>query len=423
MVAVSVAATPAQARPGDLDRSFGGGVVDILPGEAPYGEDGTAIARQPDGRVVVAGTAALHGGEAIALVRLRRGGRPDKGFGNGGIVLTQLSTSGGGASAVALQRDGRIVVTGTTSDNAANRQYLVTARYLKDGRLDESFGQHGSVLALPGGNNGYGRDVIVQPNGRILVGSGDTSTGWTLVRYLADGRPDESFGDHGVSLLNAGGQFLSMARRRDGRVNLAGGSVGYPAQVARIGAGGRLDKTFGDGGLARVPTPLRATTFAADLALQRDGKLVVAGYQTGTRDRMAVWRFGVGGRIDKRYGAAGVRFVPPVPGSKPFNAPSDAGLGVTLQRNGKAIAVGRNLGGNYGQPAQFIVARIGRGGKLDDRFGRHGRVVTTLPFHVTGTANSAVVQPNGRILVGGYGPGDGAGHILVARYRGGFGSR
>jgi uncharacterized delta-60 repeat protein len=116
---------------GSVDTSFGGGIVTLPVGQ---GEDyGNAVAVQPDGKVLVAGASATNAGTVITLLRFLRDGGLDAGFGSGGKVMTAVGTRNDSAAAIALQPDGRIVVAGSSEQTGSGLDIAVL-RFLEIGR-------------------------------------------------------------------------------------------------------------------------------------------------------------------------------------------------------------------------------------------------------------------------------------------------
>ncbi|MGH9034891.1 MAG: hypothetical protein ACRD0O_03940, partial [Acidimicrobiia bacterium] len=238
-LALATATAPAGAGGGELDTGFGdaGRVVVTPPPDA--GEWAAAHAVQPDGSVVVAGTAApARSGYAFLVLRVLPDGRLDPGFGSGGRVWTDLVTVGwpvldgavaGGvvslgssaAYAVAVQPDGSIVVAGTTSSGASTAWALI--RYLPDGRLDDGFGSGGLVVTdFEATTDDVASTLVLLPDGRI-VAAGRSGDRFALARYLPDGQLDPSFGTAGL-VTTGQGLVAGLAARLDpaGRIVLAG---------------------------------------------------------------------------------------------------------------------------------------------------------------------------------------------------------
>jgi uncharacterized delta-60 repeat protein len=146
-------------------------------GSVGEGEEASAyaVAIQPDGKIVVAGSARDGGVTDVMLARFGSDGSLDTSFGAGGTVLTAIGDGDDvGAAALALQADGRIVVAGRASD--AGGTNLMVARYNADGSPDTSFGT-GGVSLVPLGDAG-----TAEANGLVLEGDTAVVTG-----YAADG--------------------------------------------------------------------------------------------------------------------------------------------------------------------------------------------------------------------------------------------
>ena len=159
---------------GSFDTSFGTGGKLKLPGLLV----GEGMARQADGKLVLVGSvvqAVAPGSARFVLQRLNANGTPDASFGTGGKVDTAF-TQNARAQGVALQADGKIVVVGTGAFVAVSD--FIVARYHPNGTLDASFGTAGT-LALDFFHAGsLGENVLVQPDGKILVsGAADNASG------------------------------------------------------------------------------------------------------------------------------------------------------------------------------------------------------------------------------------------------------
>ena len=170
---------------GVLDASFGTGGKVLSDLGSASNDQAYAVAVQKDGKIVVAGYSDAGGSNDFALVRYTKGGVLDASFGTGGKVLSDLgSASDDGANAVAVQKDGKIVVAG--SSDAGGSYDFALARYTKGGALDASFGTGGKVLTDLGGSNDEGSAVAVQKDGKIVVAGYSNAGGsddFALARY------------------------------------------------------------------------------------------------------------------------------------------------------------------------------------------------------------------------------------------------
>lgn len=278
-------------RDGSLDTTFGvGGKVstDVRGGVAGGSSYVSAVLVQPDGKIVAAGSSAVHMLSDFALARYNRDGRLDPSFGTGGIVLTDISGAGSQdeISAATLQRDGRIVAAGYS--NTAGHSQFALARYNRNGALDAAFGAGGTVLTDFGTSTSVARAVAVQRNGAIVaagyaaIGVGNYDA--ALARYHRDGSPDPAFGTGGTVLTDFTGtggydQANAVAVRRDGRILVAGQSLtlgGTRFVLARYTPNGGLDPTFATGGTVFVDFGGMVDSANA-MTLQRNGKVVLAG--------------------------------------------------------------------------------------------------------------------------------------------------
>ena len=236
---------------GSLDTSFGsGGRVTTEFGGFDLGY---AVALQPDGRIVVAGSSGSGTNSDFALARYHPNGSPDTAFGSGGRVTTDLSGFDTGY-AVALKPDGRILVTGPVSHPTRSNDFGL-AGYNRDGGLDEAFGSGGKVITDFAGESDIPYTVAVQPDGRILVAGHagirgpdvflDYREDFALARYSLDGSLDAGFGSGGKVTTNIGADSdndtaNALALQPEGRIVLAGAGGGGTFALARyLNASGR----------------------------------------------------------------------------------------------------------------------------------------------------------------------------------------
>ena len=212
----------------------------------------------------------------FALVRYRSDGRPDRSFGDRGTVL--IGRRWGVARAVAVQPDGRIVATGYDSYG------LLVVRLLPDGTPDSTFEGDGIVRRVV--SEIFPLDIALQSNGKIVVGGDFDIFARGLARFTADGRLDDTFGGDGIvrTRVGSGEQAVAgLAFLTDGRI-VAAGYVGpheggtqevFRITVTRHLRNGKLDDTWSGNG--KVITDFAGGAFARGVALQADGKIVVAG--------------------------------------------------------------------------------------------------------------------------------------------------
>lgn len=306
---------------GSLDASFGtNGVafIDITGHDDVAG----AVAIQADGKIVVAGTSAVFPQPAqIVVVRVNANGSLDGSFGTGGVVLTPFGISPGVAD-VAIQQDGRIVVVGNTANTGLLDIALL--RYNADGSLDLSFDGDGKVTTDIAGGQELTTGVAIQADGRILVSAtvlpslGSFNFDFALLRYNADGSLDSSFNGDGIAITDIGGGSdaadAGVVVQSDGKIVVGGttSSAGGATQdlaLVRYNADGSLDATFGTNGIAVLDFGGTIET-GMSLALQVDGKIVLGGTASGVINGVSIndallVRVDTDGAVDPSFGING----------------------------------------------------------------------------------------------------------------------
>jgi uncharacterized delta-60 repeat protein len=255
-------------------------------------ESAEAVAVQPDGKIVVVGWVTTRQQGDMAMARYLPNGDLDANFSRDGKLTVNLS-SGDYLSAIALQRDGRIVAAGASGDGAT--QFAVV-RLRRTGTLDKAFGAGTGVVVTPFPvPAAWANAVVLQPDGMLSVAGfayDGTVFNVALARYTPTGELDAGFGTGGevMATLGAGDATAqSMALQPDGRIVVAGG-LADDFVVARFTTDGSLDPTFGSQG--SVSTDLGGLDQAAGLVLQPDGRIVVSGFSgDDTRVSFALARY------------------------------------------------------------------------------------------------------------------------------------
>jgi uncharacterized delta-60 repeat protein len=357
----------ATAAAGDLDPGFGTGgkvLTDFgTPGDGAYD-----VVVAPGGKIVTAGAA----GQSAALARYNTDGGLDAGFGSGGRVTSSFGSPVASASALAVQPDGKIVIAGRAGATVSGGDFLV-ARFNSDGSLDTAFGGDGYVLTDFGSDADSAQDVAVQPDGKI-VAVGRTLVGGThdfaISRYRADGTLDPDFGTGGKIVttfdVDRSESAEAVDLQRDGKIVVAGGtfSTGGEFVVARYTAAGALDTTFANAGFVIIG--IGSNSSAQALVVQPDGKIVLAGYSAATLEGPKLFTLtrvtSDGNAVDLHTGSD-------------FGTSSYA-LAVALQRDGKIVVAGFTEAD--GVPSDFAVARYTADGAADPGFGTNGKLVTDL---------------------------------------------
>jgi len=223
------------ASDGTVDSGFSGG-LGYVTSHLQFGgfDSASAMAVQPDEKIVLVGSSDVGGNDDIALVRYNSDGTLDSSFNATGIVIYDINGHDDTLNDIALQPDEKIVVVGSYGDSATDFGLLV-ARYNSDGSLDTSFSLDGIALINIEGSQEGGAAVVIQPDGKILVGgdggfnnSGGDGGEYFLVRFNSDGTLDNSFGNgDGMSVVDLGGgsdTLNDIALLSDGSI-LAAGSM------------------------------------------------------------------------------------------------------------------------------------------------------------------------------------------------------
>jgi uncharacterized delta-60 repeat protein len=304
-------------------------------------------------------------------VQLAQGadGDLDPTFGVGGMVVTDINRSTDIGNAVAIQADDKLVVVGTSyKHNDFSSEDFVLTRYNTDGTLDPTFGRGGKVRTDFAGLAAVPSSVVIQPDGKIVVAGG------------------------AFPLFTFAGNF----------------------EVVRYNSNGSLDRSFGDGGI--VTTHFPQGSYASDVALQPDGKIVVAGTvfvnfiigESSDTD-FALARYNPDGTPDATFGNGGQV-------STDFVGLEDDAFSVLVQPDGKILAVGS--ANDSATSYDFAAARYLSDGTIDTSFGIAGKVRTDFGDQGFDRSRSAVLQPDGKIVVAGFATSRGGGvqNFAVARY-------
>ncbi len=432
-----------------LDNTFGtNGTVTafIAGGDSDY-DEGQSVALQSDGKIVVAGWSTdSQARYEFAVARFDVDGALDNTFGTNGTARVPIA--GGNmdndkAYSVAIQADGKIVLAGFSPDTTGGTEYVAfaLARFNPNGTLDNTFGTNGTVRAFIGSgvdSSGFpiyaaGYSVAIQPNGKIVVAGNYVDIfsgyGFAVARFNPNGSLDNTFGTNGTVTFSISGESYtldygrSVAIQTDGKIVTAGYSLSSNGNnsfaLARLDSNGSLDNTFGSAG--------KAGTFISgggnddegySVAIQSDGKIVVAGFSSDTTSALgntafAVARFNPNGTTDSTFGTNGtVRAY--INGGDSI---SDRAYSVAIQTDGK-IVVGGSTSSSLVQ-SSFAIARFNSNGTMDSTFGTNGTTTTTFgtDVNIDDAARGLDVQSDGKTVAAGYSQASfGATAFVVARY-------
>lgn len=409
--------------------TLGGGLVTTSIGG--FQDNGWYVIVQTDGKILVAGESysTVTNNYDFALVRYNSDGSLDTTFSGDGKVTTDFNAGHDHGYSVAIQSDGKVVVGGTSEYGFDDRFAL--ARYNSDGTLDTSFGVDGKITTSIGLYHAYGRSVMIQQDGKIIL-AGSAWNGvdedFALARYNSDGTPDLSFNGYGTLMTDFNLPVLdvdssndagySVAIQSDGKIVVAGQSnyinngimYGVLYSVARYNANGTLDGTFGVNGKVMTDIGVGQDN-GRGVTVQPDGKILVVGYSYTNYSDFALVRYSSDGSLDMSFGSGG-KVVTDI-----LNDSGDFGYKIALQSDGKILVAGYTDTGGYAADGvsalfqDFVLIRYNSDGTLDTSFDGDGIVVTD--FGSTGDLGfSIAIQLDGSILVAGSSGSD----FALARY-------
>jgi uncharacterized delta-60 repeat protein len=385
-------AAVAIAAPGDLDPSFDGDGIATIDWN---GDDvARSLAIQPDGKIVVVGTGFAAPAD-IGLSRLNTDGTLDSGFnGNGKLAYALGGVEEG--HGLAFQEDGKIVAVGSTDQSLR----AAVTRTNSNGTPDGGWGVAG-VLTLEYGGDDVARDVVIQPDQKIVTaGYGGATNDIMVTRLTTGATPDPTFNaGAGTRVIDFGGTDygFGIARQADGKIVVSGYTDAGTSHLAlaRLTTDGTPDSSFDDDGTKTLGSSFG--DIGRDVLVQPDGKILVLSY---ANNDFKLTRLTSNGGIDSGFAGGGTATID--------FGPSDIAQSVALLANGKILVSGQTGG------SRAAVALLQPGGSLDTTFSGDGKVI--LPESV-GNAAGIAVQSNGRLVVAG--PAEiSTGTIAVARLEG-----
>jgi len=368
-----------------------------------------SIAVQPDGKILLAGQSSNGSNDDFTIVRYTTTGALDTEFNSTGIVQTPIGTGQDVGYAIAVQPDGKILLGGYTH-NGSNRDFALV-RYNSNGSLDTTFDSDGKVTTAIGSGNDYAYSIALQPDGKILLG-GRSHNGsdydFAVVRYNANGSLDTDFGSGGkvitdITTNTDNGQALAV--QLDGKILLGGysdvGGGNLDFSLVRYNTNGSLDTTFDTDGIV-ITAVGPDDDIAQALAIQPDGKIILAGYwdsgsvnTQGSYDKVALLRYNDNGTLDTGFSDDGIY-------TESAGASTTNVYSLALQSDGKIIYAGGIIGSGSTDYV-FLIGSINNDGTPDTTFdsGNYYRI-----FNFTGgwdgLAQSVAFQGDSKVVIGGY---------------------
>ncbi len=326
----------------------------------------------------------------------------DPTFGNGGRLYpplgTQISES---AADIVIQPDRKIMV--LSGLVASGYPALILTRYMSNGSPDMTFGNGGRVTAsFSERPYSFGQAIALQADGKYVVIGRSCDYPYYCdgyaARFLPNGQFDPTFNGNGRLLISPVLNAWDIAIQQDGKIVVAGKDENSASfAVARLNSNGSLDSTFGVNG--KVTTPVGTYSWANSIVLQPDGKIVVAGGTgdgTAQNTTFALARYDINGSLDSTFGSLG-RVI--------TSAQQNGYAAVAIQPDNKLVVGGRSF--SWGNPFgdRGVLMRFGSNGLLDTSFGGSGIIYDNSLYFT-----SLAVQSNGKIVAGSSSP------YGVARY-------
>jgi uncharacterized delta-60 repeat protein len=382
-----LASASACAVPGDLDATFSGDGkfnISVTSGS----DEAAAMALQPDGKLVIAGTCNGDDIVRFCLVRLDGDGTLDTGFGLLGGTSGRITDGDDTVRAIAIAPDGKIVVAGYCFSN--NKYDFCVARFLQNGARDNSFNSDGKVVTAVTSEANLAYAVAIQPDGKIVVAGEcglSTFRDFCVVRYRLDGSLDPAFSGNGklATDIVRDDHAYAVAIQADDKIVVAGGCSESTSNsdkgfcVVRYSANGTVESGFPK----RFSYISSGQSEVRSIALQPDGKLVLGGFcSDGLSGRACLLRLEATGLTDTTF-TYGMQ-----------SGACDEGRAVAMQPDGKIVMAGTQ--GLY----EFCVSLYNSDGTLDASFSDDGRVNISI-LSDDNFANALAVQPDGRIVVSG----------------------
>lgn len=386
-----VKAAGISSAPGNLDTSFSGDGK-ATGGWAAFDDGAHAVAIQRDGKIVMAGyTEYSDGDEDFMVLRYNADGSPDSSFGFMGMVMTSFdSLYSDRANAVAIQPDGKIVAAGFV---AIGNGDIAVARYNSNGSLDTTFDGDGKAVISIGSSEDNANALVIQPDGKIvLVGYSiiNNKVILALARLNNNGSLDTTFDLDGkittdIGVTSAYSYGRAVALQSNGNIVVAGFSYSTTHDIV-------LAIYTAMGGLISINiTDVSVDEKAFSVAVRPDDKIVVGGVTVGASGYdLMVARYHSDGWPDSSFGVNGISSVDVCGDSEQINA-------IALQPDGMILAAGEC--GVY-PTYDFILARFQQDGGLDSSFDGDGKTMTDFSGNPD-RGNAIALQPDGKVIVAG----------------------
>lgn len=330
---------------GTLDSSFGTGGVAIY--DLGYEDRANKVAIQADGKIVVAGHRSGSSGQLQFMVaRVTTTGALDTSFAVNGLATLSSANWIYEAHGVAIQTDGKIIAVGSGQYLFYESSSWPVVRLNTDGSFDTGFGAQGKKY-VGGSLRSAANAVEVQPNGQILVGGYTVPLSnkmFTMVRLNANGTEDTSFGIDGTSRIGAflgGGTFIQDICYLEGGSIIAAGSVAAESEIGIIKmlANGAIDQSYGTDGIVQLNRSIGDSV--SGIELLDDGGLIIGGHLDNFGSSSALFaKLTANGNLDPTFGPMSQGYVNTFIGTG-----STLIFGLAERSPGKWVLVGKSHNG------------------------------------------------------------------------------
>lgn len=272
------------------------------------------------------------------------------------------------------------------------------------GELDQSFGEQGKVITDIFGQTDVLRNVIIDGNGKVVVGGSATkhslSDHFAILRYDAAGALDNSFGHQGKVItkkIAPNKEVIegigAMGIQPDGKIIAAGRGIFHNTVglvVLRYNHDGSLDTSFGEDG-SFFTHDSSTNAYPLDLAIDASNRIIIVAAAwdiTGENSAFQVIRLSPDGTLDGNFDDDGKVVTEIAPGG-------DVPRAVKIDKEGRIVA------GGFSGDSKFVVLRYNDDGSLDKAFAEAG--IATIHFNEGGvdSLHALAIQDDGKIIVGG----------------------
>lgn len=276
---------------------------------------------------------------------------------------------------------------------------VVTAAHAAPGDLDTTFSGDGKVVETALASS-FANAVAIQANGKIVV-AGSLGGDFLVARYNANGTLDTTFSEDGIAVTDFGGggtdSALAIAIQSDGRIVVAGNAgLANNARVgvARYNVNGTLDGTFSGDGLFTMDFVGSAGGAAQALAIQGDGKIVIVG---SSGSDFAIARLNSNGTLDTTFGGTGLV-------TKDFGSGNDGATAVAILPDGRIVVAGSTTVAGRGVFAWDYFSSAGVPqfvGPTTDSTGApiNGARHTSFGGGVDASPTSIAIQADGKVVL------------------------